>query len=101
MSAELKIGEVVYNNDMEMVVIDCVSYEDIGSCSYDRKYKICTLEEILNKDYILDDVGTWIQVKGVQFPEIKRVENISPFEITKVASYRVRQKQAKTITIYE
>jgi len=101
MSKELEIGEVVYNNDMEMVVIDCKSYEDMGSCSYDRKYKVCLLEEIQNKDYILDEVGTWIQVKGIEFPDIKRVEGIAPFEITKVASYRVRQKQTKTITIYE
>jgi len=101
MSSELKIGEVVYNNDIGMVVIDCVSYEDMGSCSYDRKYKVCSLEEIINKDYILDNVGDWIQVKGVNFPDIKRVEGIASFEIIKVASYRVRQKQAKTVTVYE
>ena len=101
MSKELEIGEVVYNNDIPMVVIDVKIYEDMGSCSYDRKYKICTLEELKDKDFILDDVGMWINIKGVSFPDIKRVEDIPPFEIRKCTSYRVRQKQAKTVTVYE
>lgn len=101
MSKELEIGELVYNNDIPMVVLDLKNYEDMGSCSYDRKYKLCTLEEIQNKDYILDDIGMWIQVKGISFPDIKRVEGISPFEINKITAYKIRQKQAKTITVYE
>lgn len=101
MSGELKIGEVVYNNDIPMVVIDCVNYEDYGSMSYDRKYKLCLLSEIKGRMYLVDDVGMWVTIKGTKFPEIERVENVAPFEIEKITAYKVRQKKAKTITVYE
>lgn len=102
---ELSIGEVVYNNDMEMVVIDCKNREDTSSMSYDRSYKICLLSELKGKDTLsqeeFDKLGMWIEIKGMQFPDIKRVENVAPFVIKPTTIYKVRQKQAKTITIYE
>ena len=33
-----QIGDVVWNNNIPMVVVTMKSYEDAGSCSYDRKY---------------------------------------------------------------
>jgi len=104
MSKELKIGEVVYNNDMPMVVLDCKNREDIGACSYDRSYKLCLLEELKDGLFTPEDfekLGYIIEIRGMSFPDIKRVENVAPFEITKVTSYRIRQKQAKIITVYE
>jgi len=104
MSKELKIGEVVYNNDMPMVVIDMENNEDIDACSYDRTYKLCLLEELKDGLFTQEDfekLGYTVEIRGVSFPDIKRVENVAPFEITKVTSYRIRQKQAKTVTVYE
>lgn len=95
MSKELKIGEVVYNNDMKMVVLDCKNREDIGSCSYDRSYKLCLLEELEDGLFTPEDfekLGYRVDIRGTSFPYIKRVEGVAPFEITKVTSYRIRQK---------
>ena len=104
MSKDLKVGEVIYNNDMKMVVISCVNREDSSSCSYDRTYKLCLLEELesgLYSEENFEKLGHRMDVRGTSFPDIKRLENVAPFEIMKVTSYMVRQKQAKTITIYE
>jgi hypothetical protein len=103
-SKELEIGEVIYNNDMQMVVIDCKNREDIGACSYDRSYKLCLLEELKDGLFTPEDfekLGHRMDVRGTSFPDIKRVKDVALFEITKVTSYRIRQKKAKTITIYE
>ena len=104
MSKDLRVGEVIYNNDMKMVAISCVNREDSSSCSYDRTYKLCLLEELENGLYTPEDfekLGHRMDVKGTSFPDIKRVEGVAPFEIVKVTSYMVRQKQAKTVTVYE
>lgn len=98
-----KIGDVILNNGMQFVVIDYKSYEDMGSLSFDRKYKICLYEELVDKEIIdLDsNLGYWIEVRGVSFPDIEKVEDIAPFVITKVNYAKVKQKQGKTITVYE
>ena len=109
MSKGLYIGEVVYNNDMKMVIIDFVSREETWSTSYDRKYKLCSLEEIENimsenrdlSEQEFNNLGHWVEIKGLKFPDIKRVEDISPFEITSTVKYQFRQKQAKIVIVYE
>lgn len=105
MTKILSVGEVVYNNDMPMVVIAQKIREDISSMSYDRSYKLCSLTELENKEIIseedFDKLGMWVDVKGTEFPDIKRVENVAPFNIKPTKVYRIKQKQAKTITIFE
>ena len=39
-----QIGDVVWNNNIHMVVVTMKSYEDVGSCGYDRKYFVCEEE---------------------------------------------------------
>ena len=104
--SDLKIGDVVFNNDMPpMVVIDFKNREDISSMSYDRSYKLCLASELEGKEFISEEdfekIGYWIEVRGTKFPDIKRVDNIAPFEINIVKSYKIRQKKAKTVTVYE
>lgn len=105
MSNKLNIGEVVLNNDIPMIVLDFQNRESRESMSYDRSYKLCSLEELEGLNLIsaeeFDKLGMWIQVKGTKFPDIQRVKDVAPFEISKVTSYRIRQKQAKTVVVYE
>ena len=43
-----QIGDVVLDNNIPMVVVTMKSYEDVGSCGYDRKYFLCE-EEYFHK----------------------------------------------------
>ena len=43
-----QIGDVVWNNNIPMDVVTMKSYEDVGSCGYDRKYFLCE-EEYFHK----------------------------------------------------
>ena len=90
---------------MKMVVIGYKNHEDLGSCSYDREYKLCLLSELEGKESISEEeynmLGDWIKITGTKFPDIKRVEGVAPFEIKPTTVYKVRQKQAKTVTVYE
>ena len=38
---------------------------------------------------------------GTKFPEIHKCEDIAPYEIRPIRAYSFRQKEAKTITVYE
>lgn len=102
-----QIGDVVLDNNIPMVVVTVKSYEDVGSCSYDRKYFLCE-EEYFRKlnGYIttieaMSEHGRWVQVIGSEFPDIKQVNSIAPYEIIPIQGFHVRQKEAKTVTIYE
>lgn len=101
----ISVGDVIYNNGMKMVVIDFKNHEDAGSCSYSREYKLCLLEELEGKDIIdlspSSTLGYWVKVTGSKFPDIEMVEGIAPFVIEKVLYAKVRQKKAKTVTVYE
>ena len=80
---ELKIGEVILNNDMPMVVIDFKNRETMASMSYDRGYKLCLLSDLEGKEIISSEdferLGYWIQVNGMKFPEIERVKDTPSF----------------------
>ena len=102
-----QIGDVVLDNNIPMVVVTMKSYEDVGSCGYDRKYFLCE-EEYFHKlsgcmttIEAMDGHGRWVQVRGTEFPNIKQVMDIAPYEIIPIQGFHVRQKEAKTVTIYE
>lgn len=96
-------GDVVLWNGITMVVVDMKSHEDLGSLCYDREYLLCKEELLHDKDVMtqeeLDKSGTWVQVQGLEFPEIEKACDIAPYEIKPVTVLKVRQKKAKTITM--
>ena len=96
------VGDVIFHFGRNMVVIGCKINEDCGSCSYDRSYKVCELDKVTGKELVdFDSLGEWIQVKGTTFPEFVKVLDVPPFEITKVNYIKLRQKQPKTVVVYE
>lgn len=101
-----KIGDVVLDNGIPVVIVKMVSYEDAGSCSYARKYLVCEENYIRENQGIitmldLEQRGRWISITGSIFPDIKKADNIAPYNINQVNSYNIKQKVAKTVTIYE
>jgi len=99
-----EIGDVVIDNDMPVVVVKMINYEDCGSCGYDRKYLLCDesfferSEELVTIS-MLESVGRWVTIQG-SFPDIQKVD-VAPYDIKKVEAFSVRQKRARTITVYE
>ena len=101
-----EIGDVIAYNNKEMVIVDMVNHENIGSCAYDRQYLVCDLDYLAQNHgaVILSDIiahGAWIDVRGIDFPEFKKIEDAVPFFIEPVKCYTIRPKSAKVITIYE
>ena len=102
-----QIGDVVRDNGIPVVVLTINSHENVGSCCYDREYYVCE-EKYLHKlsgtmttiDAIREH-GRWICVKGANFPDIEQVTNIPPYEITPIEGFHIRQKEAKTVTVFE
>ena len=103
---ELRVGDVVYYNEKLMIVVACENHENIGSCSYDRKYLICEKDYINNNQntiYSKDDIekhGYWIEIHGMEFPDFERAD-VAPYEVTEIPSFSFREKKRKTITMYE
>lgn len=100
------IGDVILDNGVPHVVICIESYEDVGSCSYDRKYLLCSEDYIKNnqgdsKRSDIEKYGRWLIIKGTHFPDIQKVNDIAPYNINKIDAYSINQKVAKTITIFE
>lgn len=100
-----EIGDVIKDNGYPVVIVALKNYEDIGSCSYNRKYLLCDLEYLKKNQGIvtmsdLEEHGRWIRVCGTKFPVIEKV-NVAPFSIENIECRIIRQKVAKTITIYE
>ena len=48
----------------------------------------------------LEQHGRWVTVRGSEFPVIEKVD-VAPFSIETVECRMIRQKVAKTVTIYE
>lgn len=102
-----KVGNVVYNNKIKMAVIDSKSNEDSWSMSYDRAYKMCSLDglkEYNNKKLStveFNKLGYRVEVKGFSHPEIRKVEGEPPFEIVKQTIFNIRQKKKKMKTVVE
>lgn len=100
------IGDVIQYNGRNMVVIDRVIKENLGDCSYNRKYLLCDykyLEEnqgIVSKE-TLESHGTWYHITGTNFPIITRVTDMAPFEIETVECKKIRQMTPRNITVYE
>lgn len=99
------IGDVVKDNGYPVVVVDLKNYENIGSCSYDRKYLLCDLEYLEKNQGIvtmsdLEQHGRWVYVCGTEFPVIEKID-VTPFSIESVECRLIRQKTAKTVTVYE
>lgn len=98
------IGEIVLYKQKELVILDMISYENEGSCNYDRKYKVCRLSELDNISQISEDefnkLGYWIDISKVSnFPEYIKLD-IAPFEIKQEKIYRIRQKTPVIKTRY-
>ena len=45
--------DVVRDNGYPVVVVDLKNYENVGSCSYDRKYLLCDLEYLENSAFFI------------------------------------------------
>ena len=100
-----EIGDVVKDNGYPVVVVDLKNYENVGSCSYDRKYLLCDLEYLENNQGIitmsdLEQHGRWVTIRGTEFPVIEKVDT-APFSIENIECRMIRQKVAKTVTVYE
>lgn len=48
----------------------------------------------------LEKYGRWVTIRGTKFPVIEKVD-IAPFSIENVECRMIRQKVAKTVTVYE
>lgn len=103
-----EIGDVVKYFGKNYVVMNIKSNEDIGSCSYDRKYFIC--DELYIREcqslQSFDDlqfIGRWIDCYGSSSPSdlFVKVEDIVPYEIKIVNAYKIRRKKLQTIMFYE
>ena len=73
------IGDVVKDNGYPVVVVDLKNYENVGSCSYDRKYLLCDLKYLENNQGIitmsdLEQHGRWGFVCRAEFPAIEKVD---------------------------
>ena len=100
-----EIGDVVKDNGYPVVIVDLKDYENVDSCSYNRKYLLCDLEYLKNNQGIitmsdLEQYGRWVFVCETEFPVFEKVDTI-PFSIENVECRMIRQKTAKTITVYE
>ena len=101
------IGDVVKaNGRTPMVVVDIKNYETTGNCSYDRKYLLCDVDYLEQHQGVitmtdLTQHGQWITVCGTKFPYIEKVDDIAPFSVESIDCRSIRQKTAKTITVYE
>lgn len=100
-----KVGDVIKDNGYPVVVVDMKNFEHLGSCSYNRKYLFCELDYLENNQGIitmsdLEQHGRWVTICGNEFPYIEKV-NVAPFSIEIVECRSIRQKVAKTITVYE
>ncbi|MSS07128.1 hypothetical protein FYJ38_00545 [Clostridium sp. WB02_MRS01] len=99
-----EIGDVVIDNDIPVVVVKMINYEDCDSCSYDRKYLLCDesfferSEELVTIS-TLEKVGRWVTIQG-DFPDIQKAD-VAPYDIKMVEAFSIRQKKAKIITVYE
>lgn len=99
---EPKIGSVVMVHDFNepVVITGMKSYEDFGSCSLSRDYYVMLLRDIETKDYIKENEGVQIEVRGTSLPFVI-VEDIAPFKIIKEVRYKVERMVPKVVTIYE
>ena len=48
----------------------------------------------------LEQHGRWVTIHGTKFPVIEKVD-VAPFYIETVECRMIRQKVAKTVTVYE
>ncbi len=100
-----EIGDVVKDNDYSVVLVDMINYENAGGCSYDRKYLLCDLDYLKNNQGIitmsdLEQHGRWVIISGNEFPNIEKVD-VAPFSVENIECRMIRQKKAKTVTVYE
>lgn len=100
-----QIGDVVKDNGYLVVVVDLKNYENTGDCAYDRKYLLCDLKYLENNQGIitmsdLERHGRWVTIRGTEFPIIEKVD-VASFCIENVECRIIRQKVAKTVTVYE
>lgn len=107
MSKEIRIGDVVSYWGSTYVVVDMVNREDMGSCAYDRDYLLMPEKCINSEDKVIakDEIvygkgGSWVTVQGTKMP-FTRADGVAPYEVRKTSAYSFRQKQARTITIFE
>jgi hypothetical protein len=101
-----QIGDVIKDNGYSVVVVDMKNYETFGSCCYDRQYLFCDLDYLEKNQRIvtmsdLESHGRWVTIYGTKFPEIEKVDSVAPFSIENVECCMIRQKVAKTVTVYE
>ncbi len=100
------VGDIILDNNIPMVVMEIKIDENYASCSYDRYYTLCeeTYLARCNGLYSEEDIknhGRIVHITGIEFPDIEQVKDIAPYEITPTRCFNIRQKKAKTITVYE
>lgn len=100
-----KVGDVVTIDDGEpMVVTRIKNYEDVGSCGYNREYILCDEKVMRNLDRLVtsNQLQTrFVECRGTNFLDFKKVEDIAPYEIQRVEAFLIRRKEPKTITVWE
>lgn len=99
------IGDVILDDGKPMVVVDIILYKDTGSCGYDRQYLLVDEEWLrdnqtsLLSQADLEEHGRWMYVTGAYIPDVKSAD-VAPYAIKQEKCYKVRQKIAKTVTVY-
>lgn len=101
-----KVGDVIENNLFPEVVVKMVSNETIGSCCYDRKYLLCPEQFIKEHSGLLpisdlEKCGRWVEIIGSEIPDMIQSRTSAPYHIEQIEACNIRQKTAKTITVYE
>lgn len=101
-----QIGDVIMDKGIPAVVVSMRNNEFLGSLIYDREYFLCEEKYIrecgctVAMDKIKEH-GRCIHITGTVFPNIEQVTDIAPYEIQPTEAFNIRQKKAKTVTIYE
>lgn len=100
------LGDVIYDNNVPVVVISIDNNEDIASCTYNRDYFICDEGYIRENQGVttmeeLKRHGRKVEIRGSVFPPTEKVIDAIPYKIEKINAIRIKQKVAKTITVFE
>lgn len=97
---DVKVGDVVINNGIKMVVLSIKSNEDMSSCSYDRQYKLCDLDELdfvtLLSQEEFNKLGYWVQLKGTEVPIVEKCDDIAPFNIKSEVIYNISRRKKES-----
>jgi hypothetical protein len=112
MPNEIRMGNVVHRKgyDEKKVIVGEKNWEDDGACSYARDYQLMDIEKLNQlieqyKPYAipkseLEANSSKFELRGMTMT-LEVVEDIPGFVFEHQNCFKVRQKVAKTITVYE